>query len=129
MLDDLRSLILSDTAVAALVGTRLYPAPIPQDAVLPALAYQLISQPGQYAHDAGDIGLRRSRVQVTAQASDYAGIRALLDTVDAAISGYRGVVGDTHFQALFIDSVSDEWALRFERPSGRLDLIIWHRDE
>lgn len=127
MLNDLYTLVTSDATVTGLIGTRMYPAPIPQDAALPALAYQLISQPGQYAHHEGDIGLRRSRVQLTARATDYARIRALLSALSAALSGYRGTTGSTHFQAIFEDNVRDEWAERFERGVGRMDLIIWHR--
>lgn len=127
MLNDFYTLITSDDTVDDLIDGRLYPLRIPQDAALPALAYQLISAVPHYAHGEGDVGLRRDRVQITAQASDYAGIRALLDAVDAVVSGYRGVVGGTHFQAMFVANVRDDWGDRFERGVGQMDVIAWWR--
>jgi hypothetical protein len=127
MLNDLYTLITSDSAVAALIGTRLYPLRIPQDAALPAVSYQLISQPGHYAHAEGDVGLRRSRVQLTVQANDYARMRSVLAALSDAVSGYRGTTGSTWFQAIFTETVRDEWAEAFERGAGRMDVIIWHR--
>lgn len=126
MLPDLVTLVTEDAAVAALIGTRMYPALIPQDAVLPALAYQQISEPGLYSHE-GDVGLMVVRMQFTAQATSYASARAVLDALRAVLTGYSGTVNNTHFQAVFVENARDEWAATFERATARLDVSIWHR--
>ncbi|GEM_PF-947418 len=125
---DLWTLLTSAPAVYARCGNRVYPVLIPQDIVTPALAYQLISAPGQYTHDQGDIGLIRARMQLTAQAETYDALHALVRAVRAALTGYKGTVGTTELQALFIDSERHEWADTFVRPTGRLDVIIWYRE-
>lgn len=125
---DLWTLLTTDSAVRALAGERLYPLLIPQDLTTPALAYQVISAPGQYTHDQGDIGLIRARVQITGQASSYSTLHALLEAVRAAVTGYAGTVGDTHFQAIFVENYRQDWAETFLRPAGRIDLVIWYRE-
>lgn len=127
MLIDLVTLVTADVAVAALIGMRMYPLQIPSDGVLPAMAYQQISEPGIYTHDRGDIGLAVTRVQLTVQATDYAGGRAVLNAVRAVLTGYRGTVGSTQFQAIFIKNMRDEWATTFERATARMDVNIWHK--
>lgn len=127
MLDDLRTLITSDGTVSGLIGARMYPNRIPQDKALPAVAYQLISQPHIYAHAEGDVGLHRARVQITVQATSYSSLRSVIEAVTDVVSGYRGTTGSTWFNAIFVDNTPDEWSESFERPTGRVDLIIWHR--
>jgi hypothetical protein len=125
---DLWTLLMSAPAVAALAETRLYPLMIPQDQDLPALAYQLISAPGIYSHETGDIGLIRARMQITGQAATYDTLYSLLAAVRAAVTGYKGTVGDTDFHAIFVDNQRTEWAETFLRPTGRLDLVLWYRE-
>lgn len=125
---DLWTLLTNDAGIAALIDERLYPLLIPQDLDTPALAYQVISAPGIYSHETGDVGLVRARVQITAQAATYDLLHALLYAVRAAVTGYRGTVGSTHFQAIFIDNLRQDWAETFLRPTGRIDLVIWYRE-
>ena len=40
--------LTNDADVTAIIGTRAFPNAIPQDADLPAMAYQVISRPGQW---------------------------------------------------------------------------------
>jgi hypothetical protein len=125
---DLWTLITSDGTVAALIADHFYPLLIPQDIATPALAYQLISAPGQYSHESGDIGLVRARMQLTAQAATYSALYSLMAAVRSVVTGYAGTVGDTDFQAIFVDNQRADWAATFLRPTGRMDLVIWYRE-
>lgn len=122
----LYELVTTDATLLALVGRHVYPVLIPQDVETPALAYQVISQPGQYAHD-GDVGLLRTRVQWTGQASTYAELRAVMGALRARLSAYTGVVDGETIQALFVENMRDQWSGTFDRPAATMDVVVWHR--
>lgn len=126
----LYTLITSDVALAALVGTRVYPLVIPQETCLDAtaMAYQVISSMPEYAHAEGDVYLDRVRVQLSFQAGSYGALKTAMAAVRSLLSGYSGTVNGTdHLQAVFWEA-RDDYAPTFERPTGRADLTIWYRD-
>lgn len=101
----LYSLLAGDAAIAAIVGTRIYPNFIPQDADLPALIYQQISG---YRHhtNAGALGLAVPRVQINCWAVTYAAADDLADKVRIKLDGYSGTVSSTKvFSILLSDEV------------------------
>jgi len=120
-----------DADVAALVGDRIYPLLVPQDADLPALAYQRISGVPIYAHD-GPPGLARARVQITCLGRSYSEAKDLAARVRAALSGYRGTMGGAggvEVGAAFIENHRDELAEAFgPAPVARLDCLIWYQE-
>lgn len=61
----------ADSAVAALVGTRVYRLKLPQQPTLPAVRVQRISKVEHDGHLRGRANCFRSRVQVDAFASEY----------------------------------------------------------
>jgi len=91
-------------AVAALVSTRIYPGMIPQDADLPAIAYQQISNPPTYSHS-GNSGLWNARVQLICVAANYLAAHALSETVRLALDGKKNL--STLRAACFIANVFD----------------------
>jgi len=76
--------------LAALVGTRIYPAPIPQGATYPLVTYQQISGVRDYVYS-NQSGLVRARFQVDSYAETATGARALAEQVRLALSIYNGV--------------------------------------
>lgn len=90
--------LLADTAVAAIVGTRVYQLKLPQAPTLPALKVQSIAEPVTY-HNRGPSGLIRAVVQVDAYASEIdaanphplATVNRLARAVDRALSGQQFV--------------------------------------
>lgn len=86
--------LASDTAVAALVGTRVYQLILPQKPTLPAVRVQLIDDPSLY-HLRGSEDTARARVQVDAYADEMqsadpkATADAVAAAVHAALSGQR----------------------------------------
>jgi len=78
------SVLAADSAVAALVGTRIHPILLPQNVIMPAISYQRITtvpQNGLQGHHSID----QVRVQVDSWASTYAGAKSLAAAVRVAM--------------------------------------------
>lgn len=102
----LRTFLLSDGPVAAIVSTRIYPVKLPQGVTLTSLVLNEISGQGDH-HNEGASGLVRTRMQIGAWSQTVDGAHALFLAVKEAIDGYRGPMGDVQVQAVFIDSWRD----------------------
>ncbi len=95
-----------NAGVSALVGTRIYPQKLAQDATLPALVYSVISDPRELTLD-GPSDFIRARVQVDAWADTYLEAIALSDAVRAAINGENNSLGAQAVQFVYLDSQAD----------------------
>lgn len=89
MEDALRTLIKANTAIAALVGSRIYWGVIPQGSALPAIALHKISG-DEWMHMSGPNGVFQARVQVDAYAITYKEVTAISRALNAALNCYRG---------------------------------------
>ena len=81
----LRSVLVADPAVAALVGTRAYQTALPREPTFPAVTYQMVSRVQDSL-----TGLVQARVQYTCLATTWKGAADLADAVRCALHGYRG---------------------------------------
>lgn len=109
----LRALVLADSAVSALIGTRLYPQKLPQDPTYPAATYQRIDGPRLYDHG-GATGLAEGRFQFDVWATTYSSAKAVAAAVRAALSGYSGTTGGVEIAFIRCLSESD----RYEPQEG-----------
>lgn len=83
---DVRSLILSDGGVSALIGARLYPLRLPQDVTLPAATYQrIVTTPHNTL--TGAHGSATALLQLDSYAPTYGGAEALSEALMTAIDG------------------------------------------
>jgi hypothetical protein len=114
---DLRAFILADAAVAALIGTRLYPAIMPQDPVLPATTYQWISAI-RYPNmdDAG--GLSTARVQVDCWSDSKAEALEVFEAIRLALDGYRGAFGSIPVYGAFLESERESYEPATDAGTG-----------
>lgn len=119
--------LITNSGVAALVATRIYPLLVPQDATLPALAYQRISGPRDHSHS-GPSGLVFARMQLTYVAASYDGAKSLGEAVRAALDGFSGTMGQVTVDACLMDNERDDWAVAFEKPVVRHDYLIWYQE-
>jgi hypothetical protein len=116
-----------NSAVAALVGTRIYPLILPQKCPLPAVTYQRISG-GKVFSCSGYSGLEGSRIQVDCWAVDVRGgargyptVKALAAAVIAAMQAATTFrVSNVNDRDLFED------AQNIYRVS--IDFSVWHRE-
>jgi hypothetical protein len=116
------------------VGERVYPLTLPQDATLPAVVYQVVSDVPTISHSTAQdhptwTGTSRSdtRVQFGCYAADYDAAEALCDELRSLAVGYRGLWGDVEVDSVLPDIRLDDWD---EAPAvWRViqDLIIGHR--
>jgi len=125
--EGLYSKLAADSGVSALVSTRIYPLLVPQDASLPAIAYQRISGPRDHAHD-GATGLALARVQVTCLGSSYDETKDVSEAVRAAIDGGAGTWGSTTVGACLLENERDEWATPFDKSTVQMDFMIWYQE-
>jgi len=88
----LRSELINNAAVAAMVGTRVYPMHLPQGYTLPAISYQMISAPRAWS-TTGPVGQVQARVQVDCWAETYDGAKSLSNGVRLALDNFRGTLG------------------------------------
>jgi hypothetical protein len=121
------SRLSGNVAVAALVSTRIYPNKIPQEAALPAVAYQRISARRVKAH-AAPTGLARVRVQVTCVARSYSEVKGLAAAVRTAMQGVMGTVGGVGVQGSWLETDADEYGDAETLHSVRQDFMIWHTE-
>ena len=122
--------LVNDSDVTALIGARAYPNVIPQDAALPALAYQTISSPRQMLHD-GASGIAWPRFQITAQAQTFSEVVDLMNKVRIALDGYTGTMGGAGgvtIEGAFVTDIRDGYDFATERETRRLDVIIHHQE-
>lgn len=84
--ESIHSILTADTAVAAIVATRVYPLVIPQRSSLPAVTYQRVY--GAPVNDLAGAGEKvHARVQVDCWATSYSTVRSLADAVNSALGG------------------------------------------
>jgi len=88
MEEELRTLVLADSAVSSVIGTRYFPVERRQGAQLPAILYQGVSG-FEGAHMNGT-GPFEARVQLDCYAMTYAVAKLLSRAVIEALHTYRG---------------------------------------
>lgn len=127
---DFRSLILAQSGMSALVAGRVFPLRIPEEVwdsatQKPCIVYRT-SSTNRGATFCGTDELVAETAQVDCYARSYDAAKALGDAVGQVVD-FRGIVGETLFGPVFIqtefDSMDPEPGL-FRRT---LLLIVWNR--
>ena len=125
------SRLTTTAAVTAIVGagsaSRIYPNKIPQEATLPAVAYQRVSTRRVKAH-AAPTGLARARVQVTCVAASYSVVKGLATAVRKALEGVMGTVGGLALQGSWLETDADEYGDAEGLHSVRQDFMVWYTE-
>lgn len=116
---DVRTYLLADATVAALIDERVYPVSLPQTAVLPAVTYQRVFGTEGITHQ-GPSGLERTRIQFDCWATTYAEATALAEAVTDALRVYPEAR-----IANVMDAPEPDVALR----RRLVEVSIWHREE
>lgn len=123
----LRSMLLADSAVAALVGTRVYVGRLPQSPIYPAITLEPVSEDdNNTVASVGD--LRWARIEVDAWAESFAAVNALYRAINFALNGKKGTFGNSDIRScssmtggryFYEDSVTAHRRLR--------DYSVWHK--
>ena len=120
--------LMGDAGVVALVGSRVYPQVVPQDAAMPALAYQRISETPEYSHT-GFSSLSRTRFQITVEAETMASVDAAAQAVRIALRGVSWTFGTVTVYASFVDTDTDGYSDMRVAPVERIDVVLSHNGE
>lgn len=84
--------LTSYAALAALIGTRLYPIIIPENKAHPAIAYQLLDGDEGETHQGSD-GMFYDDFQFTVQDKTHEGLLAACAALRAAMKAWKGTSG------------------------------------
>lgn len=119
------SLLTGNAAVNILIGMRLYPVKIPQDAALPAVAYQLISAGREYTQD-GPSSLARPVIGFTIDSRSIDEARTVGAAIRTALNGYHGTIGTVKIGFISLQNEFEGYNLGSDINIVRQDYqIIW----
>ena len=129
----LNSVLIGNAAVGALVGARVYPLVIPEEATLPAVAYQRVSGVRDTAHsDAqgfpGELGWAMGRVQLTINAETYSAAKSVARAIRKALNGKRGSMGGLMVHLARIENEQDGYNQTSKRCTVRLDVVVYYTE-
>lgn len=105
----LRTYLLTNAALTAVVGTRIYPITYPQDGTLPAVVYQQISSLPYFAHD-GEMGSAEAHFHISAFSTNYGQAHDVADKVRTAlrpIMDAPGIMGDVPVAGVQLENEFD----------------------
>ena len=92
--NDLRTHLIADSPVTALVVARIYPDKLPQSPTYPALTYEIISDIPHRSLD-GDSDRERVRARIHCWAETAVGRDDLSRKVRTALADFSGLMGTT----------------------------------
>ena len=127
----LTAALQADAGVGALVADRIYPQLVPQDATLPAIAYQVITTDGMHTHN-GTTPLVRATVQLAIIASTYATAKQIRTAAKTLLDNFKGVmggVGGLQIEECFVSNEVDGYNAGTSSKTVRMDLEILHQGE
>jgi hypothetical protein len=130
---EIASFLIGNAQVTALVGTHIYPNKAPVEEAYPCVTYFRVS--GFRIRDmSGASGLTHARIQINSWSFDYAVAKAIADRIRRELDNFRGTMGATAIDAIFLmeeaDLVDKKLAVDSTVPYGiRQDYQIRHREQ
>jgi len=120
---DLKTYLLTRTAITDILGSRIYYQKLLQDPTLPALTYSRISTVRNRSHS-GDSSLTRARIQYSCWGATPDDVEDLADAIESEMKSFSGTAGSTTVYASIVEnriSLLDEESKYYHVP---LDLMI-----
>src|SRR5262245_55212356 len=122
-----RGILVDDPAVAALVGTRVFPARLPQGELRASVVYIRVSGVGDY-HMAGPSGLAQTRMQIDAWGGTADEATAVANACYDALTGFRGIKNDVTVQGAFMLVEREAFDTAVQRFSVTRDFYFWYEE-
>jgi hypothetical protein len=88
----LMTYLLDQSAITALVNTKIYFTRAPQDVDQPYIVVFKVSGPRVHSHDGGS-GLANPQFQLSIFASSYGTAKEIAAAIQSALQGYTGTMG------------------------------------
>lgn len=118
----LYEILSGDTAVAALVGTRIYPKKAPQGVARPYVVFHKTTR--RPSRTFTGYSLSRGLWQIDAWADDFDTADTLGDAIEDALDEFRGDAGGRTL-AITLDNDSDDYEPDTDLYRQSLDFVIW----
>lgn len=124
---DLKTYLLAQAGVSALVGTRVYASHLPQQPTLPAITFNRITGQRELMHS-GRSGLAHPQFQVDCWADDYTEVKQLAEQVRLVLEGYGGSMGSSTGCAVVWFGDIDDFDEESESYRVIITVEIWHNE-
>lgn len=115
----------SVTAITDIVSDRVYPQHLPQNPVLPAITYTIISE--DPVHDMqGSSGLNNATIQLDGWAETDDDRRELKREIRNALDGYKGAMGSVTVQAVLLVNRFNAFDDDIENYRSINEFMFWY---
>ncbi len=105
----LRSALVADAGVSALLGTKIYPLAADADATLPWVTWRRSAIRREQTLS-GPMGVPTVVVEYDIVAATYEAARTLADAIRGVLDGYTGTIDNTTVRQARLDDESDQFA-------------------
>lgn len=89
----IRTLLLGETAITDIVGSRIYYGHLPQEPTLPAIVFFHSSAQASEIHHSGGVPIYHPYIQISLRGADPVVLETLSEAVKTLLHGYSGTVG------------------------------------
>ena len=103
-----RNALVTNTSVASLVGSRVYPVLAPASATLPFAVYRRSSIQRQQTL-AGPLGLPTVNMEMQIYSTTYENAREVADSFRTVLDGYGGTLNNVEVQNASLEQESDDF--------------------
>lgn len=104
----LRTALVGNTSVTAMVGTRIYPLLAPKTAALPFITWRRSGISREHTL-AGPMGVPNVSVEMQSFAATYEDVREVADRVRLVLDGYGGTVNNVEVKHVSLEQESDDF--------------------
>lgn len=120
----------SDPAIAAIVGTRIYPMRLAEKTLIPAISWNRVSTQRQYTYDSYEDtdAFVTARVQINCWAYTHGEADELGGAVLAALSGYSGEMAGELIQSSFTVNEFDTYEAPTKFHRRVMDFMLSYED-
>lgn len=137
IVNDMRTYLISKSAVTALTSTRIYFGNLPQNSKLPAVVMSLIDSDSQ-KHLTNADGLRRSSIQLDCYGTStgnapYASAYNVAEQIRKVVDFNSGTWGSSTVRRALVDDQRDFEdepgdGSEFSRFGRSVDVTVWHTE-
>lgn len=99
----IRSILLGDAAIVALIVDRVYPLILPQHSKFPCISYRYSADRAEITFD-GQGDYQQIQVELDCWAMDYDEMTALSKATQERVKNFEGVVSGVDINKIYIDS-------------------------
>jgi hypothetical protein len=124
--------VTTDTTIATLIGSRLFPNKIPQGASLPAAEYK--QEAGKREHTmTGPVGMVDSKYTIVCYGTGYSAAKELAEAVRKRLDGYNGIVEGVTIDVIMLIDEFDVPEFKpgtdiLNRYGKSLTFVVWFKE-